>query len=99
MCKLFHSVFPSSLSELPEVHVEIATRTGVLQQLICISLSPSVRTMSSLLVATMFLCLAATPETHQHISTQGIIGLLEACALDRDVKGDKEKEMDVLLLK
>lgn len=77
----------------------IATRSAVLHQLICISLSPSVRTMSSLLVATMYLCLAATLKTHKHISTVGTIGLLEACALERDSKGDKQKEMDILLLK
>lgn len=92
-------MFIFSLSELPEVHMTIASRPDVLQQLICISLSPSVRTMSSLLVATLYLCLAATPETHRHISTVGTVGLLEACSLQRDSKGDKEKEMDIQLLK
>ena len=88
-----------SLSELPEVHVTIATRPGVLYQLICISLSPSVRIMSSILVATMYLCLAATPETHKHIATVGIVGLLEVYAQERDSNGEKKKEMEILLLK
>ena len=77
----------------------IATRPEVLHQLICISLSPSVRVMSSILVATMYLCLAATTDTHKHISTVGISGLLEVCAQERDSRGDKQKEMGNLLLK
>lgn len=90
----------SSLSELPEVHLPIATQPAVVEQLTCISLSPSVRTMSSLLVATVFLCLAATPETHHHISTPLVIGrLIEACSLERDLKRGKDKEIDMLLLR
>jgi hypothetical protein len=89
-----------NLSELPEVHVTIATRPGVLHQLICIALSPSVRIMSSILVATLYLCLAATPETHRHISTVGIVGLMEVCVRQStDVQGDKQKERDNLLLR
>ena len=91
---------PSSLSELPEVHLPIGTQPAVVEQLTCISLSPSVRTMSSLLVATVFLCLAATPETHHHISTPLVIGrLIEACSLERDLKRGKDKEIDMLLLR
>lgn len=90
----------SSLSELPEVHLPIATKLAVVEQLTCITLSPSVRTMSSLLVATVFLCLAATPETHHHISTPLVIGrLIEACSLERDLKRGKDKEIDMLLLR
>lgn len=92
-------LFFFSLSELPEVHMPIATEPKVLYQLICISLSPSVRVMSPILVATMYLCLAATPDTHRHIATVGVTGLLEVCGQERDPKGDKQKEMGNLLLK
>lgn len=87
-----------SLSELPEVHVKIATQHGVLKQLICIALSPSVQIMSSILVATLFLCLAATRETHPFI-TVGIIGLMEACVRESDIQTNQQKERDNLLLK
>ena len=88
-----------SLSELPEVHMKIASRPEVLHQLICIALSPSVRTMSSILVATLYLCLAATQDTHSHIAAAGIIGLMEVCVLQQDAQGDAEKERDNRLLK
>ena len=88
-----------SLSELPEVHMAIASRPDVLHQLICISLSPSVRTMSSILVATLYLCLAATQNAHSLIAGVGIIGLLEVCNRADTPETDKDKSRDILLLK
>ena len=81
------------------MHMRIATRSDVLHQLICISLSPSVRLMSSILVATLYLCLAATQETHTYIATAGIAGLMEVCIHQCDTQGDEQRERDNLLLK
>ena len=79
--------------------MRIASRPEVLHQLVCISLSPSVRIMSSILVATLYLCVAATQETHRHIATVGIIGLMEACVREGDTQGDQQRQKDNLLLK
>lgn len=87
------------MSELPEVHMTIAEQPDVLHQLICISHSPSVRIMSSILVATVYLCLAATPETHKHTANVGVFGLMEVCVRESNIKGDQERDMDTLLLR
>ena len=77
----------------------IATQPTILYQLICISHSPSVQIMSSILVATVYLCLAATPEAHSHIASVGVFGLMESCARESTVKGSSEREMDTVLLR
>ena len=64
--------------------MSIASKSDVLQQLTCISLTPSVRVMSPQLVATLFLCVAYTPETHRHLADPVVIErLLEACGIPR----------------
>jgi len=46
----------------------IATYPGCLDQLACISMCPHMRPISVQLVATLFLCLAYTPQTHPHLT-------------------------------
>ena len=79
--------------------MEIATNQDVLFQLTCISLTPSVRIMSSQLVATLFLCVAYTPSTHEHLSHPVIIRrLLKACKMKREFGEKEDEQMDTLML-
>ena len=81
-----------------ECHAELAQNEDCLQQLTCLSLSPSVRTLSVQLVATLFLCVAYTPSTHPFLTRPLLIRrLLDACAKDH---GDNaEDEQDMLMVK
>ena len=88
------------MSELPECHLAIVVNDDVLQQLTCISLTPSVRIMSAQLVATLFLCVAYTPSTHSYICRSDLIRrLLAACEMNRVFGRDEDKELDVLMLR
>ncbi len=70
-----------SLSELPECHIEVAYNDECLEQLTCISLTPSVGIVSVQLVATLFLCLAYNPLTHPSLTKPLLIRrLLDACS-------------------
>ena len=89
-----------SLSELPECHMEIVCNEDVVDQLTCISLTPSVRIMSAQLVATLFLCVAYTPTTHPYISQPDFIRrLLKACDMDRVFGSNENKQLDTLMLR
>lgn len=92
-----------SLSELSECHLEIASNQECLEQLSCISLCPSVRIMSVQLVATLFLCIAYTPDTHPFLAQPFMIKrLLSACAKERvftDDDDDNDKRRDMLMLR
>ena len=90
------------MSELPECHAEIASNPDCLDQLTCISLTPSVRIMSVQLVATLFLCVAYTPSTHSSLSKPLLIRrLMEASAKDRKFSSDNQDEgkQDMLMLR
>ena len=79
--------------------MEIATNQDVLFQLSCISLTPSVRIMSPQLVATLFLCVAYTPSTHEHLAHLVIIRrLLKACKMKREFGEKEDEETDTLML-
>ena len=93
---------PFSLSEVPESHVVIASNTDALMQLTCISLSPSMRISSAQIVATLFLCLANTTETHHSVAHSVIISrLLDACSpnIQRTLTQGDDMELERLLLK
>ena len=80
--------------------MEIVQNTDVLNQLTCISLTPSVRIMSAQLVATLFLCVAYTPTTHAYICRPDLIRrLLTACELNRVYARDENKKLDTLMLR
>ncbi len=85
--------FHDSLSELPELHLEIACNDDCMDQLSCLTLSPSFGISSVTSVDNIFLTLACTPETHSYLAKPHFIQqLLEGCS--RDWQND-----DVLLLK
>ena len=63
----------SSLSELPECQMDIATYPGCLEQLSCISVAPRVKTFHVQLVATLFFRLAHSPETHPLLAPAQIL--------------------------
>lgn len=90
-----------SLSELPECHTEIGFNQDCLEQLTCISLTPSVRVMSVQLVATLFLCAAYTPTTHPFLAKPLLIRrLLDACAEERVFPDEGEDgRQDILMLR
>lgn len=96
-------VLPFSLSELPECHIKIAYNEECLDQLTCISLTPTVRIMSVQLVATLFLCVAYTPLTHPFLAKPLLIRrLLDACAKDRIFRNEDEEDdkvQDMLMLR
>lgn len=95
-----HNLITVSLSELPECHVEIASNHDALHQLTCISLTPSVRILSPQLVATLFLCVAYTPETHQHIARPTYIRrLLEAYKIPRVPSAGDDLDEAALMLR
>lgn len=80
--------------------MEIAHNEDALDQLTCISLTPSVRIMSAQLVATLFLCMAYTPTTHYYISQPDFIRrLLHACEINRAFGNDEDKQLDTLMLR
>ena len=85
---------PTSLSELPESQIEIATNQDVLFQLTCISLTPSVPIRSRQVIAMLFAGVAYTPSTHEHLAHPVIIRrLLVACKM-----GKRYEQMDTLVL-
>ena len=85
--------FHDSLSELPELHLEIACNDDCMDQLSCLTLTPSVNVSAVRLVASTFLDIAHTPETHSYLANPLFIErLLKRCS--RDWQND-----DVLLLK
>lgn len=95
---LINILHSDSLSELPESHMEIASNEDALNQLTCISLTPSLRILSPQLVATLFLCLAYTPQTHKHITNPTFIRrLLEAYKILRTNSSDDLEEALSLL--
>lgn len=80
--------------------MEIVCNEDVLNQLTCISLTPSVRIMSAQLVATLFLCVAYTPSAHPYISQPDFIRrLLGACEMDRVFGSNEDKQLDPLMLR
>lgn len=80
--------------------MDIVCDSDVLHQLTCISLTPSVRIMSAQLVATLFLCVAYTPETHSYIcQPDAIRRLLAACEMNRVYGSDENKQLDRLMLR
>lgn len=80
--------------------MEIVYNEDVLNQLTCISLTPSVRIMSAQLVATLFLCVAYTPMTHSYISQPDFIRrLLSACEMNRVFESSENKQLDALMLR
>ena len=99
MLSLFTACFfHLSFSELTECQVPIASRIVVLQQVICISLSECFSCSTSVLVAEVFLCLAHSPQTHQHLMVHGVIdGLLEACRMRPLLVKDLQKEQLLLV--
>ncbi len=85
--------FHDSLSELPELHLEIACNDDCMDQLSCLTLAPSFEISSVTSVGIIFLNLARTPETHSYLVQPHFIQrLLEGCS--RDWQND-----DVLRLK
>ncbi len=85
--------FHDSLSELPELHLEIACNDDCMDQLSCLTLTPSVDVFEVQTVGTTFLNIAYTPETHIYLANPLFIErLLKGCS--RDWQND-----DVLLLK
>ena len=88
----------------------MARHKECLDQLTCISLTPSVRTLSMQLVATLFVCMAYTPSTHPYLTKPLLVRrLLEACSKERkssrrqeEEEGEEEEEdenLDVLMLR
>ncbi len=85
--------FHDSLSELPELHLEIVCNDDCMDQLSCLTLTPSFGISSVTSVGIIFLTLACTPETHSYLAQPHFIErLLKGCY--RDWQND-----DVLRLK
>ena len=77
--------------------MEIATNQDVLLQLTCLSLTPSVHIMFPQHVAMVFVTVAYTDSTHEHIAQSVIIRrLLEACKM-REL-GQKDDQIEILML-
>lgn len=80
------------MCELPETHIQIASNTEALRQLICVSHSPSYEVLLSQLVATIFLCLAHSHEVHSYLAQPEVVSsILEACDVRKD-QGIEEKD-------
>ena len=84
--------------------MRIASNEGCLDQLTCISLTPSVHIMSVQLVATLFLCVAYTPSTHPFLTRPLLIRrLMEASDKDRNFTFNnndlEEGKQSVLMLR
>ena len=88
---------PFSVCELPEVHQQIASCPDALNQMICTSHSPSTQILWSMLVATVFLCLAHSVEGHTCLTQPGIIeGLMDVAQLQ---KAKTAERMDFVLIR
>lgn len=67
------------MCEVTEAHIQIASNLEVLEQFICIALSPSYDCWWAQLVASAFVCFAHTVEIHQFLTSPDVInGLLDA---------------------
>ena len=87
----------SSLSELPECHVQIASNEECLDQLTCISLTPSIHVQ---LVAIVFLRVACTPSTHPSLAMPLLVRrLMDACGSSLEDGGVGERKEDLLMLR
>lgn len=90
MLDLTTLLFPCSLSELPECHLEIASNEDALEQMTNIGASPYLPIDCSHRVVTIFLCLAHTPGTHEKISKpRYLTKLLDALSIERDLDADQ----------
>lgn len=71
-----------NLSELPECQLLLAQRPEALNQAIGISLSPSYTCKSSIVAASLFLCLAQSSKAHPYLAQDDLVeGLLDACRM------------------
>lgn len=86
----------ANICEIPEMHLLVAPSPDALHQLVCVSHSPSYDVLWSHLVATVFLCLAHSPQTHKDLTAPDIMeGLLDVPIL----RNSKQIEhMDSVLL-
>ena len=97
----FPSLSLSSLAELPECRVQIASNEQLLQQFMGAMLTPSYIYIVSLVTAAGLLCLAYSSETHHHLAKPHIIdGIMEACMMQRPwcQITDEERRLNRLLL-
>lgn len=75
MCIIIMHVFSFlySVCELTEVHHQIASNHDALDQMVCLSHSPSTQILWSMLVSTVFLCLANSVTVHKYLTQPDII--------------------------
>ena len=80
--------------------MRIASNEACLDQLTCISLTPSVHIMSVQLVATLFLCVAYTPSTHPFLTRPLLIRrLMEASNNSRNNNSNQDEAEKLLMVR
>ena len=89
--------FLCSVCELTEVHQQIASNRDALDQMICLSHSPSTQILWSMLVSTVYICLANNVSVHKYLTQPGIIeGLMDVSQLH---KVKTAEHLDSILLR
>lgn len=84
----------SSLAELPECRLQLASNRDVVDQFIAIMLTPTYKYIASLVTVAGLLCLSYSPETHVHLARREVIsGAMVACRVRRKWYNINSEEM------